>query len=179
MSTDGGGWTVFQRRMDGSVDFYRDWEDYEKGFGKLDGEFWLGLSKIHRLTKAGASNSLRVELADFKIRTAYAKYSTFNVDDGISAYKLTVSGYTGTAGDSLAYHSGQKFSTKDRDNDSHPSGSCAVLRQGAWWYGSCHYSNLNGIYQTDGSNGDQYVIWQHWKNNRVSLKFSEMKIRKN
>ena len=78
METDGGGWTVFQRRQDGSVDFYRYWTDYENGFGNLTGEFWLGLSKIHRLTKEG-SNTLRVDLGDFEGNTAYANYSTFNV----------------------------------------------------------------------------------------------------
>ena len=61
METDGGGWTVFQRRQDGSVDFYRNWTDYENGFGYLNGEFWLGLSKIHRLSKGG-SNILRIDL---------------------------------------------------------------------------------------------------------------------
>ena len=177
MSTDGGGWTIFQRRMDGSVDFYRDWEDYEKGFGKLDGEFWLGLSKIHRLTKAGATNSLRVELADFKFNAAYAKFSTFNVDDGTSAYKLTVSGYTGTAGNSLTYHNGQKFTTKDKDNDSH-NYNCAIYAHGGWWFNGCSHSNLNGIYQANGS-GEKYITWYNWKTKRESLSFSEMKIRKN
>ena len=47
--SNGGGWTVFQRRMDGTVDFYLNWADYVKGFGDLNKEFWLGLDKINRL----------------------------------------------------------------------------------------------------------------------------------
>ena len=62
METDGGGWTVFQKRMDGTVNFYRGWKDYLCGFGDFHGEFWLGLNKIHRLT---SSNSLYVLI--FKI----------------------------------------------------------------------------------------------------------------
>ena len=94
MTTSGGGWTVFQRRMDGSVDFYLDWKNYTEGFGKLSGEFWLGLDKIHRLSKNG-QNVLRVDLEDFENEARYAQYSTFAVADETDKYILTVGGYAG------------------------------------------------------------------------------------
>ena len=174
METDGGGWTVFQRRQDGSVDFYRYWTEYENGFGDLTGEFWLGLSKIHRLTKEG-SNTLRVDLGDFEGNATYANYSTFNVSDGSTEYILTVGGYSGTAGDSLAYHNGLRFSTRDNDNDDASAGSCAQVFTGAWWYRSCYYSNLNGRYLNNSTMNYQGIIWWNWKH--TTLEFSEMKTR--
>ena len=88
-------------------------------------------------------------------------------------YTLQVSGYSGTAGDSLTYHSGSKFSTKDDDNDAWSS-HCAVSRSGAWWYRTCTNSNLNGLYySTRTLNGN---FWYHWQTT-YSLKFSEMKLR--
>ena len=74
-TTAGGGWTVFQKRMDGSVDFYRAWADLKNGFDNLNGEFWLGLDKIRRLTKI--ENRLRVDLEDTTGTTAYAEYDMF------------------------------------------------------------------------------------------------------
>ena len=78
---------MFQKRLDGSVDFYRGWDDYEQGFGNLNGEFWLGLDKIHRLTK-GRPGKLRVDLEDLDYQTAYAEYDSFDVGDEQSKYKL-------------------------------------------------------------------------------------------
>ena len=95
MTTDGGGWTVFQRRHDGSVDFYRNWTDYKYGFGNMSGEFWLGLKNIKRLTKDNYKE-LSVDLEDFDGEKRYAKYETFEVKPGgIAKYKLTVEGYSG------------------------------------------------------------------------------------
>ena len=174
METDGGGWTVFQRRQDGSVDFYRNWTDYESGFGNLTGEFWLGLSKIHRLTKEG-SNTLRVDLGDFEGNTSYATYSTFEVGNSSTEYILTVGGYSGTAGDSMHSHNGRRFSTRDNDNDNWSEVNCAQRVTGAWWYSQCYRSNLNGRYiDTPGIN-NQGIVWYYWMNAHSSLKFSEMK----
>ena len=100
MTTEGGGWTVFQRRMDGSVDFCLGWEDYRVGFGNLSGEFWLGNDNLHRLT-ANATMMLRVDLEDYDGVRKYAEYTTFSVADADDNYRLTIAGYNGTAGDSM------------------------------------------------------------------------------
>ena len=173
--TDDGGWLVFQRRQDGSVDFYRDWADYKAGFGELTGEFWLGNDHLHSLTQD--QQELRVDLADFNGSTAYAKYSKFGVGSVSEKYVLTVNGFSGTAGDSLGVHNGMMFSTMDRDNDVH-SGSCAQThRKGAWWHNRCGYSNLNGIYYDTDKIDETGVFWYRWKNKWESLKITEMKMR--
>ena len=177
MDNDGGGWVVFQRRMDGTFNFYRNWADYVKGFGDLNGEFWLGLNKIHRLTQA-ANSILRVDLADFEGGKRYANYSTFQVLDSSRKYQLNIGGYSGDAGDDLTGHTGMKFSTKDQDNDRHPDGNCAIYCKGAWWYKACHASNLNGRYLSGqhGTHADG-INWYNWKGHYYSLKTTEMKLR--
>ena len=173
-----GGWTVFQRRRDGSEDFYRGWADYVAGFGNLKREFWLGLDRIHCLTSAAPRTELRVDLADFQGNYKYAQYSFFSVGNRGTNYTLNIAGYTGTAGNSLTRHSGMQFSTKDRDNDQLSGGNCASSsnRHGAWWYKDCTDSNLNGLYRS-GLDGWAGVYWYYFLNNGISLKFAQMKLR--
>ncbi|CAB4015068.1 Hypothetical predicted protein [Paramuricea clavata] len=175
MTTSGGGWTVFQHRLDGSVDFYRGWQDYKQGFGNLDGEFWLGLDKIHRLTTAVSVAALRIDMEDTSGNKQYALYDSFAVADEQQKYKLSVGSFVGTAGDSFTYQNGMAFATKDADT----TGNCAKTFKGAWWYRGCHYSNLNGLYHhgahktfADGIN------WVTWKGYHYSLKSTSMKIRR-
>ena len=176
MHTDGGGWTVFQRRQDGSVDFYRGWNDYKSGFGQLTAEFWLGNDKIHRLTAARPS-SLRVDLEDWNGIRAYAKYGKIKIGDEQAKYRLQVGSYSGTAGDSLNLRQNNTaFSTKDRDNDIWYS-NCAVSLTGAWWYKRCHISNLNGKYLGNVKGNANGVNWSSFKRHHLSLKFPEMKLR--
>ncbi|XP_053908983.1 microfibril-associated glycoprotein 4-like [Cuculus canorus] len=183
MSTQGHVWTVFQKRFNGSVSFFRGWNDYRHGFGRADGEYWLGLEALHLLTLQGRYE-LRVELEDFENNTAAATYGTFSLSPhAISAeedgYTLHVGAFVdGGAGDSLSYHNGQKFSTFDRDQDLYVQ-NCAALSSGAWWFKSCHFSNLNGFYlggaHLSYANG---INWAQWKGFYYSLKKSEMKIRR-
>ncbi|XP_028391558.1 ficolin-2-like [Dendronephthya gigantea] len=175
MSTDGGGWTVFQRRQDGSHDFYLGWSDYKAGFGDLNGEFWLGLDKIHRLWKSG-QNVLRVDLMDFNGAERYAKYGTFSVADESDKYRLNIGSYSGNVGDSLDYHNQMQFTTKDSDNDA-DGNNCATRFKGAWWYKHCHQSNLNGLYLGAGQTGASGIRWTNWHS--FSMKKTEMKIRPN
>ncbi|XP_075691097.1 ficolin-2-like isoform X1 [Rhinoderma darwinii] len=177
MHTDGGGWIVFQRRYDGSVDFLRDWASYKMGFGSRLSEFWLGNDNIHEITSSGTWE-LRIDLQDFDTFNYFATYQAFKVMGETEKYKLVLGGFiSGNAGDSLSYQNWTMFSTLDQDNDPDPR-SCVELYKGAWWYNQCHQSNLNGMYLpgkhesfADGIN------WNSGKGYNYSYKRSEMKIR--
>ncbi|XP_071945995.1 fibrinogen-like protein A [Antedon mediterranea] len=171
-----GGWTVIQRRQDGSEDFYRNWANYKKGFGNVHSEFWLGNDNINRITFDG-NFELLVEMTDHLDVMKFARYSHFRVDTEDSNYDLTISGYTGTAGDSLAYANGGQFSTYDTDNDKWSSGNCAESWKGAWWYTGCANSNLNGLYLTPGSSSITGIVWLHFKNTE-SLKKTVMMVKR-
>ncbi|KFV47023.1 Tenascin-R, partial [Gavia stellata] len=172
MTTDGGGWIVFQRRQNGLTDFFRKWADYRVGFGNLEDEFWLGLDNIHKITSQGRYE-LRIDMRDGQ-EAAYAYYDKFSIGDSRTLYKLRIGDYNGTSGDSLTYHQGRPFSTKDRDNDVAVT-NCAMSYKGAWWYKNCHRTNLNGKYGE--SRHSQGINWYHWKGHEFSIPFVEMKMR--
>uniref|UniRef100_A0AC11BWZ6 Tenascin C n=1 Tax=Ovis aries TaxID=9940 RepID=A0AC11BWZ6_SHEEP len=172
MTSDGGGWIVFLRRKNGREDFYRNWKAYAAGFGDLKEEFWLGLDTLSKITAQG-QYELRVDLRDHG-QSAYAVYDKFSVGDARTRYRLKVEGYSGTAGDSMAYHNGRSFSTFDKDTDSAIT-NCALSYKGAFWYKNCHRVNLMGRY---GDNShSQGVNWFHWKGHEHSIQFAEMKLR--
>ncbi|XP_048769766.2 ryncolin-1-like isoform X2 [Ostrea edulis] len=177
MTTEGGGWTVIQRRIDGSTDFYRTWKEYKNGFGDPSKNYWIGNEFIHLLTN-GKTQQLRIDLQRFTGEKGYAKYSKFIVGDENSKYKLMTSGYSGTAGDGLKYHNGMKFTTKDQDNDAHGGNyNCAKVWHGAWWYRKCHQSNLNGLYTTSAVVNPKHPTWYPWKRRHEALKSTLMMIR--
>ncbi|XP_067939063.1 angiopoietin-related protein 1-like [Watersipora subatra] len=142
---DGRGWTVFQRRVNGSVNFNKNWTDYQAGFGETDGEYWLGLDKIHALTRSNTKLSIFLRAANGT--TESGVWPSFYINGLADGYKLTISddGYRGSlTSASLVYHNGMKFSTPDRDQDTN-SGNCAQGNKAGWWFKSCYYSLLNAL----------------------------------
>ncbi|XP_076805211.1 microfibril-associated glycoprotein 4-like [Clavelina lepadiformis] len=172
------GWTIFQRRIDGSVSFERRWADYANGFGQIDGEFWLGLDNIHEMTRGGGCR-LKIELWDFDGNQRHADYSSFSIESAENLYRLRVSGYSGNAGDSMDLSNGRPFSTEDSDNDSWTGYNCATNWGGSqgWWFVSCGHSYLNGVWMRQSSGWKHGIIWQHWKGYSEPLKETKMKLR--
>lgn len=152
MATDGGGWTVIQRRQSGDVSFERNWEEYKMGFGDVSTSYWIGNDIIHQLTKE-RSSSLYMEITLFNETVLYIKYEFFFITDEKTDYRLNISGKAnGTLEDRIRnvpptdMINGARFSTYDRDNDQANTLSCAAKHQGGWWNNYCHDVYLNGPY---------------------------------
>ncbi|KYB28957.1 Protein scabrous-like Protein [Tribolium castaneum] len=180
LESKGGGWTYVQNRYIGLQDFYQNWDNYKIGFGNLGGEFWLGLDHLYQLTGSEV-NELLVELEDLDKTRVFAHYAAFSLGSEAEGYSLKVlGGYSGDAGDSLSYHAGSKFSTKDLDQDEWLEGSCAQAHRGAWWYRSCDKSNLNGKYlKGEVPDGFLYqgMYWEGFHGANYSLGKARMMVR--
>jgi len=171
-TTDGGGWTVFQRRYNADSFFHNNnWASYKAGFGVIGGNYWLGNDRINRFTTL-RSSTLRVDLA-YGSSTGYAKYSSFSVGPESDYYRATFGTYSGTTSDSLWYHSNRPFSTIDRDHDSWAD-SCAGVGRGAWWFGDCNYSSLNGPWASTNS---WDFNWYPWLSPNQPPSFTQMAMR--
>ncbi|XP_065945222.1 microfibril-associated glycoprotein 4 isoform X1 [Magallana gigas] len=178
MTTDGGGWTVIQRRIDGKTDFYRKWKDYKNGFGHADHEYWLGNNAIHALTNK-KKQILRIDLVKFSGERAHAVYSSFFVNDEANKYKLTLGSFNGTKGlgDSMQNSNNTYFSTKDKDHDHYKENCAASFNSAGWFSSTCFYTNLNGEYRKNSRVDAKELCWYHWGNTWRSLKSAKMMIR--
>ncbi|KAK2817249.1 hypothetical protein Q5P01_025440 [Channa striata] len=200
----GRGFTVIQRRRDGSLDFNKNWVQYKEGFGHLSPddttEFWLGNEKIHLLTvSSNLPTVLRIELVDWEGNKRYADYTMFRLGPEADMYRLTYGYYFGgDAGDAFdgfdfgddpsdkfyTSHNGMQFSTNDKDNDKY-DGNCAKQDGSGWWMNRCHAAHLNGKYYPGGRytekdageyGYDNGIIWVTWHNRWYSLKETTMKL---
>ncbi|XP_017098117.2 fibrinogen C domain-containing protein 1 isoform X1 [Drosophila bipectinata] len=176
-------WTVILNRATDETNFERGWLDYKDGFGNLAGDFFIGLNKLHALTSS-ALHELRIVLEDFSGNVAYAGYSTFAIGSEKELYPLSLLGrfldeLTPSAGDSLSYHAGAKFSTVDSDNDNCLDCSCAQKHKGAGWFNNCGTSNLLGQYYQHNfaQAGETGIFWDTFQGKDYSLKRVRLMIR--
>uniref|UniRef100_A0A3Q3EBR7 Angiopoietin-like 6 n=1 Tax=Labrus bergylta TaxID=56723 RepID=A0A3Q3EBR7_9LABR len=169
-----GGWTVIQRRQDVSVNFFRTWEQYNQGFGNLDGEYWLGLEHLYWMTKQ-AQYKLRVALEDWQGRQVFAEYDSFHLEPESDSYRLRLGQYQGTAGDSLSWPTTTRPSplwteTRTAIQVCSLPGSVSAL---GWWYHMCAHSNLNSVWYRGGHYRSRYqdgVYWAEFHGGSYSLK---------
>ncbi|KAM4809446.1 angiopoietin-related protein 4 [Rhinophrynus dorsalis] len=178
--TEDGGWTVIQRRKDGSVDFDQLWDSYKNGFGNLDGEFWLGLEKMHQITEQG-QYIMHIELNDWDKNVQYME-AKVHLGGPNTAYALQLLGpVTGELENALGDFGQLPFSTRDRDQDLKSDFNCAKHLSGGWWFSTCGHSNLNGKYflsvPRPRHERKQGIFWKTWKGRYYPLKSTSIKIR--
>ena len=139
------GWRVLQRRVDDTVSFDRDWNDYVNGFGSSSTNFWIGLAKMHQLTLTPVPLRINIELFDSEKFSL--NYTSFAVGDESTNFTIYVAGYEYTEHVNVLTN-GIAFSTKDRDNDLDDTYNFAVdPHLGGWWYSRyIDFLNLNGRY---------------------------------
>uniref|UniRef100_A0A8C8SP32 Angiopoietin like 4 n=1 Tax=Pelusios castaneus TaxID=367368 RepID=A0A8C8SP32_9SAUR len=175
-----GGWTVIQRRADGSVDFDQLWEAYRNGFGDLSGDFWLGLEKIHHIVQEERYN-LSIELHDWEGNSQLFQF-LFSLGGENTAYMLSLLGpLSGELENALGDFRQLPFSTRDQDNDLKADTNCAKHLSGGWWFSTCGHANLNGKYfrsiPRQRHERKQGIFWKTWKGRYYPLKSTILKIR--
>ena len=177
MEQEGGGWTTIQRRVDGSVDFKRDWVDYKNGFGDPAVEYWLGLDNIHAITNTFANMMVRIEASTFDGERAVLIFEGFKVDTEENLYKLTcgkVIEDPKSLASSWQHGDGMPFTTRDRDNDQHSS-NCANYQggRGGQWYNTCARIYFNAEYPSfPGQIKTGIIRMRNWKDNLGMMSIS-------
>ncbi|XP_015268763.1 PREDICTED: angiopoietin-related protein 4 [Gekko japonicus] len=174
-----GGWTVIQRRWDGSVDFDQLWEAYRNGFGNMSGDFWLGLDKIHQVVQEGMFR-LVIEMQDWEGNSQLVQF-LFRLGGEDTAYTLSLLGpVLGELENAMGDFPQLPFSTRDQDHDLKGDANCAKHLSGGWWFSTCGHVNLNGKYfrsiPRQRHERKQGIFWKTWKGRYYPLKSTTMKI---
>ncbi|XP_060597331.1 ficolin-2-like [Ruditapes philippinarum] len=174
MRTNGGGWTVFQHRLDGSVNFQRNFSQYENGFGDINGEFWLGLKYVQKLTEMPS---------EFKYEITFSNDGEQPWNERFSRFQLVGPRYVLSIDDRL-YSSGNNYGETFATFNESPfvalaedSSTSCLSGDHMWWSftaQTCNYVlNLNIVYGTKTK-----IRWAPESDSYRILKASTMMIRR-
>ncbi|XP_052761379.1 microfibril-associated glycoprotein 4-like [Mya arenaria] len=182
MDTAGGGWTVFQNRFNGSVDFFNDLDAYTNMFGNINSEFWLGLKFIKELADQGEM-TLRFDVSAADGTTGYEEWKGFRLA-GPPGYQLFVGGNgTGSALNQSEIFKNDRYFEQSNNGSSFAAREsvCGDLDWGGWWFAFCTHINLNGRYLKPGTisgvGPDCGIIYLSFKG-AESLKTTRMMLRR-
>jgi hypothetical protein len=176
--TNSGGWTVFQYRHDGSVDFFRNYEEYTNGFGDPKSEYWIGLEAIHQLTMNTDGSPkdvrLRVEVTDASKNSDFVEHDDFYIYGAGDGYKANIGPqrHPSDMYDAFSNIKGEKFTTYDNDQDTWSKGNCANDLHSGGWFSRCTYFNFNGRYYHNGIDYDHVqegrdgIYWHRYDVNK-------------
>ena len=69
--------------------FSREWVDYQRGFGRLSGELWLGLENIFLITNQD-NYDIRVEILGYNGKLYHSENPNFRLDSEATDYVLNI-----------------------------------------------------------------------------------------
>ncbi|KAM8713204.1 hypothetical protein ACLKA7_013505 [Drosophila subpalustris] len=170
-------WIVMQRRVSRTVDFNKDWKSFSHGFGDVDGNYFIGLDKVYRLTST-QPYELYIHMESFKGQIGYARYSYFKISGYYYNYQLLELGnFKGNVSNAMSESLKAQFSNYEKDNDNNYRLNCAKMHESAWWFRSCPASsNLNGRYADFEIDNAQGIWWKDFGEGHT-LKSVKMLIR--
>ena len=184
------GWTLIQRRLDGSIGFDRGMQDYLNGFGYPSGEHWIGLTNIRAITiqrnvaffGKAVRPAIRIDLEDWDGIKNFIEHESFTISPGISGFHIHLLGvrYGMLGMDVLGGEIATDFSTQDRRTGYCRGKWCVGSRTGGWWFGSRLASNLNGVYQKQNETMKHtHMHIKHWDKinpRNAALRFVSIKL---
>ena len=166
--TDGGGWMIYQRRLDGSVDFQRNWLSYKQGFGIIGNdttEMWMGNENVFQMLQAYGSSEceLRIEATSFDGDSCWATCHPFQMKPESNKYQMTwntVDESIPGLGQNLSIHKNVEFSTFDEYSCDR---YCVANYKGGWWFKRCAAIFFNGVYIPNKQVSDKSIFVSAFK----------------
>ena len=185
--TDGGGWIMYQRRVDGTFNFTRNWEEYKYGFGDHGDnttELWMGNEHVYQVLMSYGSSTkweLRIEADAFDGTSCWVVASNVGMYNETRRYAMywdSVAQSTGELADDWKHHRMKPFNTLD-NSEGLDAKRCVGEYKGGWWYEHdrfCGRIFLNGEYENQAVESSTSISVYHFKE-QVSLERSRMMLR--